>query len=247
MIKTDGSVHYEGVQNELDTIKFLNEIGRYDEEVIHCGGTRQVKDAKSGNKNITIKRKNGISNGSFDWVNTTKYNHIFNNYFDDFLLDIKEHRQMPENLKEASVEFIRKDFSNLCNDAVNYLTSDVVIGIIRDTFEKQEGYDVVVNDVKNRKIYIFDVQDHPTLKLIDNGYSVILKNVKGAKSSRKILLEKDGDVVDTHLRIRITSSNGITAFLGLSKSNKNSSVVVKLQQDSVHKLLENTKKDQYTY
>ena len=43
--------------------------------------------------------------------------------------------------------------------------------------------------------------------------------------------------MDTGLRLRLTSNNGITAFLGLSKANKNSQVVLKLQQDSVANLL----------
>jgi hypothetical protein len=247
MFKTDGSVHYEGVQNELDTVKFLNEIGRYEDEVIHFGGTKQVSDAKAGDKCITIKRKKGISNGSFDWVNTTKYNNIFGSHFDNFLIDVKEHRKMPENLRKVAKDFIKKDFSNLCNSAVDYLTSETVINIIKETFKKQEGYDVVINDIKDRSVYIFSVQDHPVLKLIEDGYSVKLVNTRGAKSSRKIVLERNGDEVDSNLRIRVTSNNGITAFLGLSKSNNNSSIVVKLQQDSVHKMLLNTQKEQYTY
>jgi hypothetical protein len=247
MFKKDGSVHYEGVQNELDTIKFLNEIGRYEDEVIHFGGTKQVSDAKAGDSCISIKHKKGIANGSFDWVNTTKYNNIFGDHFDDFLIDIKEHRKMPENLRKVAEDFIRRDFSNLCNSAVKYLSSKTVINIIKETFKKQEGYDVVINDTKNRNVYIFNAQHHPVLKLIEDGYSVKLVNARGAKSSRKIVLEKNGDEIDSNLRIRVTSNNGITAFLGLSKSNNNSSVVIKLQQDSVHKMLQNTQKDQYTY
>ena len=247
MFKRDGSVHYEGVQNELNTVKFLNEIGRYEDEVIHFGGTKQVSDAKAGETCISIKHKKGITNGSFDWVNTTKYNGIFDNHFDNFLFDVKEHRKMPENLRQVAEDFIRKDFSNLCNSAVNYLTSETVINIIKETFKKQEGFDIVINDTKDRSVYIFSAQDHPALKLIEDGYSVKLVNARGAKSSRKIVLEKDGNQVDSNLRIRVTSNNGITAFLGLSKSNNNSSIVIKLQQDSVHKMLQSTQKDQYTY
>jgi hypothetical protein len=50
---------------------------------------------------------------------------------------------------------------------------------------------------------------------------------------------KDGDTVDCGLRIRVTSNNGIKAFLGLSKANKNSSIVLKLQQDRVDQLVAN--------
>ena len=38
---------------------------------------------------------------------------------------------------------------------------------------------------------------------------------------------------DCGLRVRVTSNNGIRAFLGLSKANKSSQVVIKVQQDNV--------------
>jgi hypothetical protein len=42
---------------------------------------------------------------------------------------------------------------------------------------------------------------------------------------------------DCGLRLRVTSNNGINAFLGTSKANRNSQVVIKLQQDKVAQLL----------
>ncbi|MFZ9740217.1 MAG: hypothetical protein ACO3EZ_19755, partial [Prochlorotrichaceae cyanobacterium] len=51
--------------------------------------------------------------------------------------------------------------------------------------------------------------------------------------SRRIVLKRMGQTLDTGLRLRVTSNNGIRAFLGLSKANRNSQVVLKLQQDKV--------------
>ena len=44
---------------------------------------------------------------------------------------------------------------------------------------------------------------------------------------------------DCGLRLRVTSNNGINAFLGNSKANRNSQVVMKLQQDQVNHLVDN--------
>ena len=54
--------------------------------------------------------------------------------------------------------------------------------------------------------------------------------------------------MDTGLRLRLTSNNGIKAFLGLSKANKSSQVVLKLQQDGISNLLETaTEVTDYSY
>ena len=70
---------------------------------------------------------------------------------------------------------------------------------------------------------------------------------RGAKSSRKIVFKKGDDVINTGLRIRVTSNNGINAFLGLSRANKNSQIVVKLQQDAVGQLVIDANANHYTY
>ena len=244
---TDGSVHYEGVQNELDTIEFLNTIDRYTEEVKHFGGTRQKADAKAGDKCISIKRKKGIKNGSYDYGNYRIYNHIFGDIFTQFLEDVKEHRTMPQQLREVSVDFIRKDFANLCSDALDSIKTDDLIEVLNDIFSKQSGYDIVINDTNTREIFIFDADSHPVINALKNGYVPELITSRGAKSSRKIVFKKGNDVINTGLRIRVTSNNGITAFLGLSESNKNSQIVVKLQQDAVGQLVIDANANHYTY
>ena len=63
MYKTDGSVHHGGVKNEDQTITILNELNIYSSPVEKRGGTTQKADAVAGDKQISIKRKEGISNG----------------------------------------------------------------------------------------------------------------------------------------------------------------------------------------
>ena len=69
-------------------------------------------------------------------------------------------------------------------------------------------------------------------KCIENGDGVKLLKGKG-KSSRKLVFENNFWVLDYGLRVRVTSNNGIKAFLGLSKANKSSQVVIKVQQDNI--------------
>ena len=245
--KTDGSVHYDGVQNELDTIAFLNTLDRYDQEVVHYGGTTQKADAKAGDKCISIKHKKGIKNGSYDYANTSIYNGMFNTHFDKFLSEVKEHREMPQQLREVAVDFMRKDFNDLCESALESIDKDALVSMLVDIFSKQSGYDIVINDTQSKEIYIFKSEDHPVWTAIKMGYTPELVSGRGAKSSRKIVFKNGNYVINTGLRIRVTSNNGINAFLGLSRANKNSQIVVKLQQDSIAQLVKDSYAEVYSY
>lgn len=245
--KTDGSVHHGGIQNELDTIDFLNSINRYQQAVEHRGGTGQKADAAAGEKMISIKRKKGIKNGSFDWCNTSIYNDTFKGHFTQFLEDVKEHRQMPQQLREVAVDFMRNDFNNLCESALDSIDKQALITMLVDIFSKQTGYDIVINDTESKDVYIFEAEAHPVWTAIKQGYTLELVSTGRAKSSRKIVFKNGNHVINTGLRLRVTSNNGINAFLGLSKANKNSQVVVKLQQDAVNQLVKDADAEHYNY
>jgi hypothetical protein len=248
MFKTDGSVHHGGIKNEDQTIKILNEIRIYDEIVEKRGGTTQKADAVAGDKKISIKRKEGITNGSFDWFNTSKYNDVLGDTFRPFLSNVKELRTMPKDLlgNDEFILKVRDSFNALCELSLDTLTSNQIIDILRrGLIDTNAEFDVVVNDTKTNKLYIFGAEQHPAVGYINQGFSALLKG-KG-KSSRKVLFSDGINVYDCGLRIRVTSNNGINAFLGLSKANKNSQVVIKLQQDAVKKLLTSTNSKQYDY
>jgi hypothetical protein len=248
MFKTDGSVHHGGVKNEDQTIKILNEIGIYDELVEKRGGTTQKADAVAGDKEISIKRKEGITNGSFDWFNTSKYNDVLGDTFQSFLSNVKELRSMPKDLigDDEFILKVRDSFNTLCELSLDTLTSDQIIDILRrGLVDANAGFDVVVTDTKTDTLYVFGAEQHPVVEYINQGFSAILQG-KG-KSSRKVLFSDGINVYDCGLRIRITSNNGINAFLGLSKANNNSQVVIKLQQDKVKQLLTSTNSKKYDY
>jgi hypothetical protein len=152
---------------------------------------------------------------------------------------MKELRQMPESLRsdEEFVLKIRDSFNQLCELALDTLTSARIADILRFGFiEANKGFDVVINDTKTSQIYVFDAGHHPAVDYISKGYSIVLKG--NGKSSRMVyFVDAEGKVYDCGLRLRVTSNNGINAFLGTSKANRNSQVVIKLQQDKVAQLL----------
>ncbi len=245
---TTGRVHHEGVKNEDQTIVILNEKKIYSETVEKRGGTKLKEDAVAGNKKISIKRKKGITNGSFDWVNTSKYNDVLGNTFDSFLSSVKEFRSLPKSIinDDTFVLKVRDSFNQLCETCLNSLSSEQVVEILQRGFcNKNVGFDVVINDVKINNLFIFQFENHPAVDYINRGFTISLQG-KG-KSSRKVLFSDGINVYDCGLRIRVTSNNGINAFLGLSKANKNSQVVIKLQQDNVKQLLTSTQAKKYDY
>lgn len=249
MFKTDGSVHHGGVKNEDQTVRILNEKKIYSETVEKRGGTKCKEDAVAGDKKISIKRKEGITNGSFDWFNTSAHNDLLGDTFDHFLSNMKELRNLPESLRsdEEFVLKIRDSFNQLCELALDSLTSARIADILRFGFiEANKGFDVVINDTKTSQIYVFDAGHHPAVDYISKGYSIVLKG--NGKSSRMVyFVDADGNVYDCGLRLRVTSNNGINAFLGTSKANRNSQVVIKLQQDKVANLLRQVNAQQVTY
>ena len=234
--KTDGSVHYSGIANEGKTAQILNSINYFPDEVITVGGTKHKEDAVAGSLKLSAKDKKRLSSGSFDWLNTSRYNSLFGTHFDGFKDMIKILRKEEIYARQSVVDEVRDQFASLCSDAFDVLTKDQVCDLIIGAIS--DGIDFVfVNDKENNVLYQFDPENHPAIKLARECDSIELVSSKKAQSSRKVIFIKDGVKYDYGLRLRVTSNNGIKALLGLSKSNKNSQVVIKLQQDAVHRLV----------
>jgi hypothetical protein len=221
--------HHEGVKNEHTTITILNKLKIYQHPVIHVGGTKTKIDALSGTKKISIKLKTNMSRGSFDWGNLSCYNPIF----DEFYANAKKYRILEEEERIALVEPTRNQFSELCNQALEEFDVEFLIKAIKDTFDKQIGYDAIVNDAKCKNFHIFDPTEHQAYQLILSGHNPKLFNARNAKCSRKVVFQLNTETIDTGLRLRVTTNNGITALLGLSKANSHTYGSVKLQQDSI--------------
>ena len=245
MFKTDGSVHNSGIKNELNTIDFLNETGLFAEEVKHFGGTKSKADAKAGDVNISIKHKKGLKNGSFDWVNTSKIDGLVDTKeFEDFILLTKLYRDTPE--AEKQVENFRQYFASHCSNQLNAISSDALTTWLKQVMlEENHGMVMVINDSEANNIHMVKEENLLTVQLLKQGWKAEFKRDWKGQSSRKVILTNGTETKDTGLRLRLTSNNGIKAFLGLSKANKNSQVVLKLQQDNIAELL-NTATDTAT-
>jgi hypothetical protein len=238
---TTGRVHYEGVKNEEDTSKLLMHFDLASLSIVLLGGTKNKADAFDPERNIkwTIKHKKGVKNGSFDWINTTKISDVVGDVFDAFLAEVKEHRQLPKSQRSAIsfVKQVRKDFNNICSSVLDSFTADQLVAFIQtQMIDANQKMKVAVNDTVANILYTYDADNHPAVRYIQLGYTPFLKGK--AKGSRRLLFTDGVKEYDCGLRIRVTSNNGIKAFLGLSTANKNSSVVFKLQQDKVGKLLQ---------
>ena len=239
---TSGKSNREGKENEDNTIKILNDKKVYPHTVEKRGGTRLKEDAISYLKKIGIKRMENIHSGSHDWANISSAvnDGLFGDTFDEFLSQVKELRQLPFDIRideEFKVKVAQK-FDSLCPESFNYFNSEIIIKVLnRGLIEPcVENFDNVVNDIKTKTLYIYPVNRHPVFEYVSKGFTAYLKG--SADKSRMIFFkDSEGNEYSTDIRMRICNNNGIGAFLGTSKSNSNSQVCIKLQQDRVGALL----------
>jgi hypothetical protein len=245
-----GLVHHEGVKNEGVTKDLLITFGLASPFTVLMGGTKNKADAFDPERNIkwTIKRKKGISNGSFDWINTTNIYDVVGDTFVSFLEHVKDYRKLPRSQRSATsfVKQVRKDFNNICSGVLDSFTTEQLVSFIQnEMIDANSEMKVAVNDTVAKILYTYDANNHLAVSYIQQGYTPFLKGC--AKGSRRLLFTDGVKEYDCGLRIRVTSNNGISAFLGLSESNKNSYVVFKLQQDKIKQLLTSTNANTYDY
>ena len=234
MFKTNGSTHHQGVSNEHATIAILNEFAVYDTKVKHRGGTKFKADAVAGEKGISIKHKAGLKNGSFDWVNTSDINAVVNREcFEDFFAFLRGAHLLPKEDRFKLIDQARDLFIKCCEKALDSIHPDDMLKFLQQhVVDKQRGYGIVINDTKHERLHIMEADRLSMTKCIADGHAPILVKGKG-KSSRKLVFQYYFAEINLGLRVRVTSNNGIKAFLGLSKANKSSQVVIKVQQDNI--------------
>ena len=238
MFKTNGSTHHEGVANEHDTIALLNAHQVFAETLTHLGGTRNKADAMAGTKPVSIKHKAGLRNGSFDWVNTSQTDALLDSArFADFRAFVANARQWDEAKREEIVEETRDLFNEVCSDALDSIDPAALTEWLRsELIEANHGMAMAITDTKAATCYVMEHDTIRAARLLSEGYVAQVEKGRGM-TSRKVTLRRDHHIVEVGLRLRVTSNNGIRAFLGLSKANRNSQVVLKLQQDRVDQLV----------
>ena len=236
MFNTTGQVHFSGIKNEHETIKLLNEWKIYSDTVTHLGGTKQKEDAEAGKQGISIKHKKGLNSGSFDWVNTSKtFPLIADDHFDTFNTWVRVIRNSKTDLQQNSIDVVRDEFNKVCDMGLRTIgATDLQNFVIGQLFN---DLDLVINDSKAGVLYHMPTYGLRTVQLIERGFQVEAVPTDKISTSRKLVLRMGVYTVDTGLRLRLTSNNGIKAMLGISKSNKTSVPVLKLQQDNIQRLV----------
>ena len=237
--QTNGSTHHNGIANELATIDLLNQHRVFAEAVTHLGGTKHKADAMAGSKRISIKHKAGLKNGSFDWVNTSRTDELLDpERFAEFHAFMRSVRTWETAKRQSVVEDVRQVFAEICTGALDAITPEILTRWIQsEMVTANEGMAMAITDTKAGICYVMEHDAIRTAQLLAAGYEARLEAGRGS-TSRKVVLVKDSHIVETGLRLRVTSNNGIKAFMGLSKANRNSQVVLKLQQDRVQNLVD---------
>lgn len=247
---TNGGSHRDGVSNEKKIVAHLNTsngaslnlselFGQEGLQFVQIGGTKSVSDmdilSTTGTKVCGVSIKNH-KQGSYDYVNTSKLGQYLPESvvtaIKTGIVAIKtEYTGDVSRLPEA-----RRAVESLLETAFSQMSSEVIKSILQ-VINVRNPKLVMINDIKDKKLKCYHESSFTELSAepykTSNTYA--LKSTR-AKSSRQIT--RNGVV--TNLRLRIVLNNGVTALLGLSKSNKYSIPVIKIQQDKVNAVLSET-------
>lgn len=250
---TTGASHADGVKNEKDIVDKMNVTNgsslKLDDlyggpmHFKQIGGTKSVSDmdgfsAESGERKcgVSIKNHKG-GTGTFDYVNTSKLIDYLPeesvNRIKSGILDIRK-RYFGD---ESKINTARNEKNILLEQEFVHFT-DVVIKSLLKKINSRNPELIIVNDVKNRKLKCYKESSFRELAVEPKNDSNVYTLKKGRGiTSRSIL--RNG--IPINLRLRIELNNGVGSLLGgFGKKNKNSSVTIKVQQESVDKLLATT-------
>ena len=205
---TDGSSHRNGVANEHATVDFINTrsvtirdaLVPPGHTLVQVGGTRTKIDARVVNPDgnygaeitISIKNHKGVS-GTFDWINTTEHT-----------------EEVKTALREFRIAGVpnRQAFNAIFTDHLK-LVGDATIRslLLKCATENPEW--LVVNDGAVNKYVLARTPD--LTPLLDWNY--FLKFGRGLTSGQ-IWRSRNGEEVNTHMRLRLVSNNGLGALFG---------------------------------
>lgn len=247
---TDGGSHRDGVSNEQKIVDHLNTsngkslnlhelFGQDSLQFVQIGGTTSVSDmdilSSTGMRVCGVSIKNH-KQGTYDYVNTSKLQQYLP---ENVVTAIKEGVaaiKAKYNGDESKLPEARKGIEDLLEGAFALMSSDVLKSILQDINARNPKL-VMINDIKDKKLKCYHESSFTELSAepykATNTYT--LKSTR-AKSSRQIT--RNGIV--TNLRLRIVLNNGVKALISISKANKYSVPVIKIQQDNVNAVLEST-------
>lgn len=228
---SNGINHYNAVKSEEELGIYTPQLKKvYSEnisKIIHRGGTKYKEDNvlvfdNNKTKKISLKlKKKGLSNGSFDYVNTSAPSKVV-------VSSLETYNQFRGS---GNVDNYKK-LTDSINSDLNLVDEKFITDFfIKNVVDKYEDIDLIIIDEPNGKLYkVFP----PSFSLVKNGGKLRVKPSNKPSMSRRVeCVDKDGNVFDYGLRIRLHLNNGKTKWLNA----KSSSLVIKFQQDRVHKLI----------
>jgi len=233
MFPSNGQNHKNAVQSEQELDYYTRDLEIiYNKPILdieHKGGTQHKEDnvvvfSNGDRRKISLKLKNkGLEKGSLDYVNTSR--------FDDSIKEnsmsvYAKYRNM-EDVKyyDLLLESIHNDLDNISDDFITKFFR-------KNVLEKYEDIDLILIDKPNQIIH----KVYPKVfELLENGgkLSVNPTNKKNCGSRSIVGIDKNGNEVEINLRIRLHLNNGKTKWL----NGKSSQLVLKFQQDKVHKMV----------
>lgn len=237
-------VHQIGIKNEKNLLNLLN-LGLFSSifsegtNFIQRGGTQTTSDidALCGNEVQGISAKNW-SGATHDWVNTSRFmiskeiNKIFQNR-----VRKKCENYTPEDYKHNEKKI--RDYTEILFDKIlglPHVWEGEVERILGDLYEKYPEHVIVTDRKNNRFIHYPKCEDNFKEFVLCSSpdWKVFFKQGRGM-SSRQIWRKcvTTGQEVNTNLRIRVVLNNGVGALCGFSKSNNNSSICLKIQQENI--------------
>ncbi len=261
---TDGSCHHGGIAGEMTILQQVlqNEslqsyLGGV-QDASHLGGTGNKADItfqrgysqEDKPLGISVKTRSS-SSGTFDWVNTSAIAKLVPQLrsVEEYCSSVRgqhSYTQLTKEEAKSTVDACRAELKDKIITALNQLGPKDVRQILENSLEKytrEDEFYVSVHYKQERRSEWFEFNSgHPIVKLIENPSNSFY--LKGKQGSRVIWCEMpDGSQYNTMIRLRVGLNNGIGALLAGKKwsSNPTSTLVLKLQQDTPEKLLEQIK------
>jgi len=239
MYNTTGEVHHAGVNNEVELAAlFTRETpaiiqAAYPGKILtfrHEGGTQKVADIGIFADGVRIA---GISvklhrSGTFDHINTSK---VLEYIPCEKLVATIDRLRIAHHGDASAVDAAKTEIKNSTHEEWSSMTSDGIRKLVHAVYERTPEW-VVVKETGEISVFRHEEMQELSVFPRDLSWIYVLKAGR-AKESRQVWRVKNGVEVNTHLRLRLVTNNGVSALLGLSNANKNSILTLKIQQDSV--------------